>query len=121
MSDDIPKANELFLSLVFSLQSAAWFQMGKVASPISGKIERDLLQAKMSIDLLIMLQEKTKGNLSAEEQQILNSAVYNLQMNYVDELNRDKDAPSVEAQPSPRTPPEPPMGETPGEDSDQGS
>jgi hypothetical protein len=120
MPDEILEANEMFLSLVFSLQSAAWFQMGKVASPMSGKIERDLAQAKMSIDLLIMLQEKTKGNLSAEEQQILNSAVYNLQMNYVDELNRDKTAPPAEAQPVAENRPEPLTGETPADDSELG-
>ena len=119
MSDDVPKADELFLSLVFSLQSAAWYQMGKIASPVSGKIERDLQQAKMSIDLLIMLQEKTKGNLQGDEQQLLNSAVYNLQMNYVDELNREKDAPSAETKPPVEEGPERSSGEKPAGGSGQ--
>jgi hypothetical protein len=120
MSDERPNANELFLSLVFSLQSAAWYQMGKVASPLSGKIERDLQQAKMSIDLLIMLQEKTKGNLLTEEQHILNSAVYNLQMNYVDELNRETPPPQAEAKPPAEGGSEPPSGENPSGPSGQG-
>ena len=120
MSDDSPQANELFLSLVFSLQSAAWYQMGKIASPISGKIERDLPQAKMSIDLLIMLQEKTKGNLLGEEQQLLNSAVYNLQMNYVDELNRDTESPPAEAKPAAEEGQAKAPGEKPAEGSGQG-
>jgi len=114
MSDDAPKMNELFLSLVFSLQSAAWSQLGKVASPVTGKIDRDLPQAKLSIDLLVMLQEKTKGNLSSEESQLLNSAVYNLQMNYVDELNKTP-APDTPGQSSTET--EPPPGNSPPDDS----
>jgi hypothetical protein len=96
MSDDIGNASPLFLQLVLSLQSAAWYQMGKIVSPLSGKIERDLDQARVSIDLLVMLQEKTKGNLLEEESRILESIVYNLQMNYVDELNKDKPSGNME-------------------------
>jgi len=92
MTDDMDKISPQFLSLVLSLQSAAMYQMGKIISPVTGKIERDMEQARFSIDLLTMLQEKTKGNLLAEEKKILESAVYNLQMNFVDEMNKDKTA-----------------------------
>jgi hypothetical protein len=91
MTNTEEQINPLFLQLVLSLQSAAWYQMGKTVSPISGKIERDLDQAKASIDLLAMLQEKTKGNLGKQEQQILDNTVYTLQMNYVDELGKGPD------------------------------
>ncbi len=90
MTDSEKNINPLFLQLVLSLQSAAWYQLGKTVSPISGKIERDLDQAKATIDLLAMLQEKTAGNLGNEEKQILDNTVYTLQMNYVDELEKDK-------------------------------
>lgn len=90
MVNDKEKVNPLFLQLVLSLQSAAMFQMGKTASPVSGKIEKDMNQAKISIDLLTMLQEKTTGNLQDEEKRFLDSAVYNLQMNYIEELNREQ-------------------------------
>lgn len=90
MTDSEKNINPLFLQLVLSLQSAAWYQLGKTVSPISGKIERDLDQAKATIDLLAMLQEKTTGNLGKEEKQILDNTVYTLQMNYVDELEKDK-------------------------------
>ncbi len=90
MTDSEKNINPLFLQLVLSLQSAAWYQLGKTISPISGKIERDLDQAKATIDLLAMLQEKTTGNLGKEEKQILDNTVYTLQMNYVDELEKDK-------------------------------
>jgi len=92
MTDDMDKISPQFISLVLSLQSAAMYQMGKIISPVTGKIERDMEQARFSIDLLTMLQEKTKGNLLAEEKKILESAVYNLQMNFVDEMNKDKTA-----------------------------
>jgi hypothetical protein len=90
MTDTEKNINPLFLQLVLSLQSAAWYQLGKTMSPISGKVERDLDQAKATIDLLAMLQEKTAGNLGKEEKQILDNTVYTLQMNYVDELEKDK-------------------------------
>jgi hypothetical protein len=121
MSDDVPQMNELFLSLVFSLQSAGWSQLGKVASPVSGKIERDLLQAKMSIDLLVMLQEKTKGNLSSEEAQLLNSAVYNLQMNYVDEINNEKQASPSDNPSSAGDGEAPPSGNAPPDETASGA
>jgi hypothetical protein len=91
MSKDAENINPLFLQLVLSLQSAAWYQLGKTVSPMSGKIERNLEEARVSIDLLTMLQEKTKGNLLEEERKILDNTVYTLQMNYVDELNQDKE------------------------------
>jgi hypothetical protein len=96
MTDETKTVNPLFLHLVISLQSAAWYQMGKTMSPVSGKIERDLVQAKVSIDLLNMLQEKTKGNLVDDEQKIIDSTVYNLQMNYIDEVEKDKKEPKAE-------------------------
>lgn len=89
MSEDTGEVEPLFLQLVLSLDSAAWYQLGKVASPLTGKIERDLAQAKMTIDLLVMLQKKTSGNLLGEEKRILDTTIYNLQMNYIDECSRD--------------------------------
>ncbi len=97
MAEEAERVNPLFLQLVLSLHSAAMYQMGKTVSPISGKIEKDLAQAKISIDLLTMLQEKTSGNLLGNEKRILDSTVYNLQMNYVDELEQEKKGASSES------------------------
>lgn len=77
-----------FITLVSSFYIACWQQLGKVANPLTGKIERNLEQAKYSIDILIVLKEKTKGNLTNEEENSLNQAIANLQMNYVDESNK---------------------------------
>jgi len=77
--------------LVISLQMGAMQQMGKVASPITGKIERDIEMAKASIDMLRMLEVKTKGNLSEEESKLLGHVLYELRMNYVDESKKGDD------------------------------
>jgi len=78
----------MFSQLVISLQMGAMQQMGKIASPITGKIERDLQMAKASIDMLSMLEAKTKGNLSDEESMFLRHVLYELRMNFVDESNK---------------------------------
>ena len=64
-------------------------QMGKISSPLTGEIERDLDQARGSIDMLDMLRRKTTGNLSPEEQELLDHVLYELRMNYVDEQARE--------------------------------
>ena len=100
MPNEEEQVNPLFLQLILSLQSAAWFQLGKTMSPITGKIERNLDEARVSIDLLNMLQEKTKGNLLSDEKKILDNAVYTLQMNYIDEVNLDKEKKAGTASPA---------------------
>jgi hypothetical protein len=75
-----------FLTLVMSLATAAWSQLGKIPHPSTQKIQKDLEQAKMSIDFLSMLLEKTKGNLKPKENELLTNTVSDLQLNFVDEL-----------------------------------
>ncbi len=76
----------MFLQLVISLESSAWMMLGKIANPLTGKIEKDLPGAKASIDTLMMLKEKTKGNLSEAEDKHLSNALTQLQLNYIEEL-----------------------------------
>ncbi|MCK4373293.1 MAG: DUF1844 domain-containing protein [candidate division Zixibacteria bacterium] len=80
--------NPLFFQLVVSLQGGAMHQMGKIASPLTGKVERDLDMAKSSIDLLGMIKDKTEGNLTDEEKKLLDHILYELRLNYVDELKK---------------------------------
>jgi len=80
------------LNLVMSFYFACWQQLGKVVNPVTNKIEKNLEQAKYSIDMLIILRDKTKGNLSSEEEKTLQEAIANLQLNYVDELKNSKNA-----------------------------
>ena len=90
MSDSEKQMDMNFFQLVLSLQVSAMQLMGKIASPITGKVERDMGQAKVSIDMLEMISVKTKNNLSAEEDRFLNNILFELRMNYVDEINKDK-------------------------------
>ena len=93
----------LFTQIVLMFQGAAWQHLGKVMNPATNKVERDLAQAKNTIDILGMLQAKTKGNLSDNEQKFLEHALYELRMNYIDEVNKEPDeaeAPSDEAEAS---------------------
>lgn len=66
-------------------------QLGKIANPLTGKIERNLDEAKYTIDMLNMIKEKTKNNLAPDEEKIINDAVFELQMNYIDEVKKDEE------------------------------
>lgn len=76
----------LFLHTVAMFQAAAMQQLGKILDPMSGEIAKDLAQAKLSIDILEVLKEKTKGNLSSMEEEFLDKVLFELHMNYVDEV-----------------------------------
>jgi len=90
--DESEKRGEFyFIQLVLMFQTAAFQQMGKLENPITKKVERDLDQAKFSIDMLEMIQQKTKNNLSENEKQFLDHILFELRMNYVDEVNKDKE------------------------------
>ncbi|MFQ6008082.1 MAG: DUF1844 domain-containing protein [Candidatus Zixiibacteriota bacterium] len=90
MADTDEKIDSYFFQLVMLLQAGAMQQMGKIASPITGKIERNLNMAKNSIDLIGMLQTKTAGNLTQDEKKLIDHVLYELRLNYVDEANKDK-------------------------------
>jgi len=90
----VEKNTSLFFSLVITFQAAAMQQMGKLKNPISDKIERDLQQAQLSIDILDMLEEKTRGNLSEDETKLLKGILQELKLNYVDEMSKEQ--PSAE-------------------------
>jgi Domain of unknown function (DUF1844) len=72
-----------FQTLIFSLSTTALLQLGLAPDPVSGKPAKDVPAAKQTIDILDILQEKTQGNLSAEEAQLLEDCLYDLKMNYV--------------------------------------
>ena len=72
-----------FSSFVFSLSTSALLHLGEVADPVTGKIEKDLSMAKQTIDILGMLQEKTRGNLTADEEKLLENLLADLRWRYV--------------------------------------
>jgi hypothetical protein len=91
-SERTGKANEnpLFLGLIGNLQVSAMVHLGKLTDPNSGETERNLSAAKATIDLLRMLREKTRGNLSNGERTLLDHAIFELELNYVEESGRDE-------------------------------
>lgn len=75
-----------FSSFVFSLSTSALFHLGEVPDPVTQKVEKDLPLAKQTIDILGMLQEKTRGNLAPEEARMLESILADLRWRYVREV-----------------------------------
>src|SRR2546422_3022938 len=67
--------------VMMQAQNAALF-LGQIPNPQSGEAEVNLEVAQMFIDQLIMIREKTRGNLSSEEEKILGNAISNLQMTF---------------------------------------
>lgn len=72
-----------FGTFVISLASSAVFHLGEAPHPETGKAEQNLVLAKQTIDLLGILQEKTRGNLTDEESRLLQSLLYDLRVRFV--------------------------------------
>src|SRR5437660_12638735 len=79
--------------VMMQAQHAALF-LGQIPNPQSGRPEVNLEMAKMFIDQLAMIQEKTRGNLSSEEGAVLRNTLANLQLAYVEVARGDSPAPS---------------------------
>ncbi|MDI6807628.1 MAG: DUF1844 domain-containing protein [Candidatus Eisenbacteria bacterium] len=90
MSNDANQHENLFLQLIFTFEATAMQHMGKLISPLTNKAERNLEQARFSIDLLGMLEEKTRGNLTEQESRALTNVLYTLRINFLDELAKEK-------------------------------
>ena len=96
MSENSDKFDPLFVNLVLTLHNAAMLHMGKIKNPLSDKVERDMSQAEMSIDMLDMLKKKSEGNLTDEENNILSRTLNELKMNFMDEKAKDEMSESEE-------------------------
>ena len=79
----LPKIN--FATFIFSLNSSVLVQLGLIDDPATGKKTRNLPLAKQTIDILGMLEEKTQGNLTKDEETMLKNILYDLRMIYVKE------------------------------------
>lgn len=82
----VNQSEAMFMGLVTMFSQGVMQHLGKIADPLTGKVEKNLEAAKATIDLLHMLKNKTKGNLSVEEERLLNSILTHLQLNYVEEV-----------------------------------
>lgn len=72
-----------FSNLIFSFSTSALIQLGEIEDPVTKKKDKNLPLAKQTIDLIGMLKEKTKGNLTPEEENLINNVLYDLRMRYV--------------------------------------
>jgi hypothetical protein len=78
-----PVPEVTFSAFVYSLSTSALVHLGEIPEPVTEKMDKNLPLAKQTIDILGILQEKTKGNLTQEEENLLNSFLYDLRMRYV--------------------------------------
>ena len=74
-----------FATFVASLNASALLQLGAIEDPTTGTKNKNLPMAKQTIDILSMMQEKTAGNLSKEEENLLKNVLYDLRLMYVKE------------------------------------
>ena len=74
----------LFVMLIFNFAQLAMVNLGKIANPETKETKVDLNGARYFIDSLVMLREKSKGNLSKEESDLLDDQIAMLQMNYAE-------------------------------------
>jgi hypothetical protein len=84
LSCSCPEMPQLdFGTFVLSMSSSALVYLGEVPEPETGQIMENVLAAKQTIDILCMLQSKTKGNLTDQEARLLKDMLFELRMKYV--------------------------------------
>jgi len=89
MNDQAPsRHDQILFQLVVNLQMMAMQQLGKLQNPMTGETARDLEQARGTIDILEMLKVKCRVDTPEEILRILDQAVMDLQLNYMDEFKK---------------------------------
>lgn len=86
--DDLPAVD--FTTFVLSLSHSALLHLGDAPHPLDEQSEVDLPMARQTIDLLALLQEKTHGNLTGAEEQVLTQALYDLRLRFVEVSQKHK-------------------------------
>lgn len=82
----LPEIN--FSTFVISLSTQALMHLGEIANPLSGKVEVDVPLAKQTIDILGVLKDKTRGNLNASEDRLMEDILFDLRMKYVEAVKK---------------------------------
>ena len=104
----------LFAQLVLQQSNMAMMLMGKVAHPETGKVIQDIEAARLFIDQLEMIEVKTKGNLSKEEETLLKQTLMTLRLNFVEAVEPSKSASQEKKTNEPANPAEPAKATEPG-------
>ena len=84
--EELPEIN--FSAFVISLSTQALMNLGEIANPMSGKVEIDVPVAKQMIDILGMLKDKTRNNLNASEDRLMEDILFDLRMKYVEAVKK---------------------------------
>ncbi|MBN2719679.1 MAG: DUF1844 domain-containing protein [Proteobacteria bacterium] len=79
-----------FSTFIFSLFSSALIQMGDMADPMTGQVDKNLQAAQQTIDIIDMMISKTKGNLTDEEEKLIKSASAELKWKYLDAVREGR-------------------------------
>ena len=90
------KNDQLFMQLLYMFHTSAMQGLGKIADP-SGKMQRNLEYVSQTIDLLSMLKEKTKGNISEDVEKMLDGMLSELRLNYIDEKSKNETEKDLES------------------------
>ena len=87
--ESLSKKEQFFMYLVGTFQSSAWIALGKIENPMTEKTKVNTDQASFYIDLLDMMQEKMRGNLTDYEEQMLINTVSELKLKLIDEKKKN--------------------------------
>lgn len=87
-SPDEPLPEINFSTFIVSLSTQALMHLGDIPNPANGSVDKDLPVAKQMIDIVAMLQDKTKGNLSSNEDKLIEDILFDLRMRYVERVKQ---------------------------------
>lgn len=87
MANDNAQPQINFETFVLSLGTATYVALGEIENPVTKENETNIPAAKQNIDILDVLVEKTKGNLTEREQKLLQDILYEARMKYVAKAN----------------------------------
>jgi hypothetical protein len=73
-----------FATFILSLSHSVYLYLGDAPNPLTGKVEHNLPMARQTIDLLGLLEQKTQGNLTGEEERVLEQVLYELRLRYIE-------------------------------------
>lgn len=85
-NEALPAIN--FPTFIISLSTQALMHLGEIPNPLTGKLEKEIQAAKQTIDILSVLEEKTRGNLDQGEAKLMEEVLYDLRMKYVQAVRK---------------------------------
>jgi hypothetical protein len=88
MNTSTSREAALFLQLVMGLQQTGMVALGKLMNPITRSLEKNLDAARDTIDTLAAIETRTRGQLESDEQRVLQQAITDLRLNYVEEMKK---------------------------------